>query len=553
MAKDWKKIHLSFTENLKKEWKVRGFTYDQTKQWIKIGKLVPTDYEFAKWLKGVNHNPEEISNDNEKLEKLRKEHQEIPERLFQDSSSQKSFSIASIISEEESISQEQAKVIGKKIREKSALGTSIKKIIPFSTPLKNYSVVISRGLYYANWLVSYGVALEEEGETTVEVLKRLPTSNPASGYATEGSAFEAAEKIKEEVKNQDELTYLRNVKLQLEKENKELKENLKLSEEKFFSANKEIDQLKKEISQLKRKADNTRNILLIGRTGKGKSTLANVLTGNGRFKEGKYGASETRNIKAEVFEHEGVKYRVIDTVGIGDTKLTEKEVLDKLAEAAYAVKDGLHQVLFVSSGRFDEAEVFTYNLLRKAIFDENITDYTTIVRTSFPDFEDKKECQNDINVMKKENKSLAEVIMSCNEIVHVENHPKLLESRSKSRVILLKRLVNCQNVYEPQNLKELNRRIGNAVMKKIKLEEDLTILKRKSGELGDLDSSLNERIKNLEEEIEKQKKTIRQETKEHIEEKGINWEKWASIAAKGIGTTATLIAAIVSTGACRIM
>ena len=54
----------------------------------------------------------------------------------------------------------------------------------------------------------------------------------------------------------------------------------------------ELDKVKEKIEEqarfLQRSNIYPRNILLIGRTGNGKSTLANVLTNTNKFKEGKY-------------------------------------------------------------------------------------------------------------------------------------------------------------------------------------------------------------------------------------------------------------------------
>src|SRR6185436_11154515 len=101
-----------------------------------------------------------------------------------------------------------------------------------------------------------------------------------------------------------------------------------------------------------------KTILLIGRSGRGKSTLANVITGfENRFKESSSSVSETRKIQFEEFEDKqddkknNVKYQVIDTPGIGDTKLTEQEVLDIIAEAVYQSRKGISQVFFVIDGR----------------------------------------------------------------------------------------------------------------------------------------------------------------------------------------------------------
>jgi len=154
----------------------------------------------------------------------------------------------------------------------------------------------------------------------------------------------------------------------------------------------------------------TKIILLIGRSGRGKSTLANVMVGvDGteiKFKEGDGSISETKKIQLEKFEDKesNTDYLVIDTPGIGDTKMSDNEVLDIIAEAVYLVRDGVNQVLFVTNGRFDQFEMATYNLLRTIIFDEEITNHTTITRTRFENFQNERKCKVDIDLMIKEAK-----------------------------------------------------------------------------------------------------------------------------------------------------
>src|SRR5438045_7865314 len=120
----------------------------------------------------------------------------------------------------------------------------------------------------------------------------------------------------------------------------------------------------------------TRNIILIGRTGGGKSTLGNVLINKNdnfdeAFEESDGGASKTKKVEERTFEvnlnedgSEKIKYRVIDTIGLGDTNLTPQGVLIRLAEIADRVKkEGLNQILFVNKGRFTKEEIEAYDLL----------------------------------------------------------------------------------------------------------------------------------------------------------------------------------------------
>jgi predicted GTPase len=153
---------------------------------------------------------------------------------------------------------------------------------------------------------------------------------------------------------------------------------------------------------------NPKIILLIGRTGRGKLTLANVITDTSNFEESSGSISKTKNIQFEQFadqENNFNSYQIIDTPGIGDTKLSDHQVLDIIAEAVYLARNGVSQVLFVTDSRFDQFEMATYDLLRTIIFDSNITKHTTIVRTRFQDFRDENKCQDDIDLMVEEAKN----------------------------------------------------------------------------------------------------------------------------------------------------
>src|SRR5688572_13233378 len=102
----------------------------------------------------------------------------------------------------------------------------------------------------------------------------------------------------------------------------------------------------------------TKIVLLIGRSGRGKSALANVATSTNKFKESSGSASETRKIQLEEFKDDknNINYQIVDTPGIGDTKLKDGEVLDIIAEAVYLARGGISQVFFVTNGRFDQHE-----------------------------------------------------------------------------------------------------------------------------------------------------------------------------------------------------
>lgn len=207
--------------------------------------------------------------------------------------------------------------------------------------------------------------------------------------------------------------------------------------------------------------DDVENILVFGRTGNGKSALANVISDTDKFGESEKSTSETENYQIQNFEWEGMKYRVIDTIGVGDTKLGNDDVLYKIGEAIHFMKKGIKQVLVVVGRRYTKEETDAFDLLKSAIFENNITGYITIVRTHFDNFKNPEKCDKDKEDLKKENKKLSKIIESCNEIVYVNNPSLNIDDeeqkamngkiRKDSRQILLTHLNSCQGSYKLNN------------------------------------------------------------------------------------------------------
>ncbi|CAJ0761339.1 15541_t:CDS:2 [Entrophospora sp. SA101] len=171
------------------------------------------------------------------------------------------------------------------------------------------------------------------------------------------------------------------------------------------------------------------------------------------FKESCGTTSETRSFQAEEFTYEGENYRIVDTVGIGDTKLSEREVLFKMAEGIYLVKEGIKQVLFVVGNKFTSQEIEIFRLLKDVILESGITEYTTIVKTKFPNFEDHEDCEEDRQTLQEENQAISK-ILEKSEIIYVDNPPlkgnsETIEANKKTRKssqgVLFKHLKNnCQ-------------------------------------------------------------------------------------------------------------
>jgi energy-coupling factor transporter ATP-binding protein EcfA2 len=157
--------------------------------------------------------------------------------------------------------------------------------------------------------------------------------------------------------------------------------------------------------------EKTKNLIIVGYNGGGKSTLANVLSGSEEYE-----ISKSENFQKKDFEWRGTKYRVVDIIGTG------KEVTyEKIVEVDHLIPEGISQVLFVIDGKFMIKEkIGLFELFEKLIFESCITEYVTIVRTKFSNFKNESECKKDKEDLCKESETIAKL---CNNIVYVDNPP----------------------------------------------------------------------------------------------------------------------------------
>ncbi|GBB96835.1 hypothetical protein RclHR1_02850006 [Rhizophagus clarus] len=219
-----------------------------------------------------------------------------------------------------------------------------------------------------------------------------------------------------------------------------------------------------------REKENIKNILIVGRTGSGRSTLANVLTNSEDFRESEHAVSKTKSFNKKVFKWNMNNFCVVDTVGFEDTNLSTKQVLYKIADGIYSMPEGISQVLFVVDGRFLPEKIKALNLINDVFFESGILDYVTLVRTKFDNFRTKEECDKDIKLMCKENDTIAKIVKSCNGVIHVDNPPMDLvkddddddyenritvnkNARNRSRKILLNYLENVRSVQKNEHFK----------------------------------------------------------------------------------------------------
>ncbi|CAB4487340.1 unnamed protein product [Rhizophagus irregularis] len=82
------------------------------------------------------------------------------------------------------------------------------------------------------------------------------------------------------------------------------------------------------------------------------------------------------------------------------------------------MSEGISHVLYVIDGRFTVNEINTFNMINDSIFKSGVLDYVTIVRTKFSNFRNEEECEKSMKQTREGNKLVAEIVNSCNGVVH---------------------------------------------------------------------------------------------------------------------------------------